>query len=538
MAVQYTITTDPPGAEIFFKEYSDVEGNWQYLGHSPMLDMRFPIGVYRFRAELEGFETLQEVHPTPESARSSRSPDSIHLRLAKVGSVPPGMVSVAPARRIIGLANLDFDYNWAEVPEYFVDKYEVTNTRYSEFVDAGGYSNPVYWKEPLMMDGEVVSWEGAVARFIDTTGQPGPSTWSNGTYPDGKENHPVSGVSWYEAAAYAEYAERSLPTVHHWSAAIGTGSWYLADVVVPLGNFASAGPAPVGTFQGIGTRELYDYAGNVREWCSNAADESGSRRYSVGGAWSDSSYAFMIPRRLSPWDRSPENGFRTVKYPFGKETVQDFVFDPEPWTGRSLPPYSPISDEAFQELATRAFSYDRLELNATIDSVDEGFPLWRRELISFDAPRGEKRMKAILFLPRNVEPPYQAIVYGPSGLATSSSLRSWDIGRVQGQHDYFWEFLVLGGRAVMYTIYWGTYERRPVGGFPADADSAALRDRYVERVLDFKQSVEYLASRSDIDMERLGYYGVSWGANYGLSFLAADDRIKAGVTLLRGYPFR
>jgi formylglycine-generating enzyme required for sulfatase activity len=47
-------------------------------------------------------------------------------------------------------------------------------------------------------------------------GRPGPSTWEAGSYPPGQENYPVSGASWYEAAAYAEFAGTSLPTVAHW----------------------------------------------------------------------------------------------------------------------------------------------------------------------------------------------------------------------------------------------------------------------------------------------------------------------------------
>ena len=53
-------------------------------------------------------------------------------------------------------------------------------------------------------------------QFRDSTGRPGPSTWELGTYPDGQDDWPVSGVSWYEAAAYAAFAGKTLPTVYHW----------------------------------------------------------------------------------------------------------------------------------------------------------------------------------------------------------------------------------------------------------------------------------------------------------------------------------
>ena len=49
-----------------------------------------------------------------------------------------------------------------------------------------------------------------MGEFRDTTGRPGPSTWELGTYPDGQDDWPVSGVSWYEEAAYAAYAGKRV----------------------------------------------------------------------------------------------------------------------------------------------------------------------------------------------------------------------------------------------------------------------------------------------------------------------------------------
>ena len=43
--------------------------------------------------------------------------------------------------------------------------------------------------------------------FRDATGRPGPAAWELGNYPDGRDNFPVTGISWYEAAAYAEFRE-------------------------------------------------------------------------------------------------------------------------------------------------------------------------------------------------------------------------------------------------------------------------------------------------------------------------------------------
>ena len=50
-----------------------------------------------------------------------------------------------------------------------------------------------------------------MARFVDATGRPGPATWDAGSYPEGQENYPVTGVSWYEAAALPPLSAEVCP---------------------------------------------------------------------------------------------------------------------------------------------------------------------------------------------------------------------------------------------------------------------------------------------------------------------------------------
>ena len=94
-----------------------------------------------------------------------------------------------------------------------MDKYEVTNKQYKEFIDNGGYTDKKFWKNEFIKDGKVISWRDAINDFVDKTGRQGPSTWEAGDYPEGQDDYPVTGISWYEAAAYAEYAGKSLPTL-------------------------------------------------------------------------------------------------------------------------------------------------------------------------------------------------------------------------------------------------------------------------------------------------------------------------------------
>ena len=111
-----------------------------------------------------------------------------------------------------------------QLGEFLIDRYEVSNHQFQVFVDAGGYENPKFWEDlEFSRDGDkVLAWEDAMNHFRDATGRPGPATWRNGSFPPGRQEHPVCGVSWFEAAAFARFAGKSLPTIHHWQWAADT----------------------------------------------------------------------------------------------------------------------------------------------------------------------------------------------------------------------------------------------------------------------------------------------------------------------------
>ena len=100
-----------------------------------------------------------------------------------------------------------------QVEGFFLDRYPVTNREYALFIAEGGYEQMALWDESI--------WP-AVLGFVDTTGQPGPRFWENGAFKAGKEDHPVVGVSWYEACAYARWAGKRLPTDPEW---VKAGAW-------------------------------------------------------------------------------------------------------------------------------------------------------------------------------------------------------------------------------------------------------------------------------------------------------------------------
>ncbi|UCE49120.1 MAG: protein kinase [Phycisphaerales bacterium] len=518
-----TIITTPAGADIFFKEYSAIDSQWQYLGISPLENIRFPHGAYRWEIRKKGFETWECVAGGREAPTDA--PRLLEVDLHEEGSLPLGM-NLIRAEYLKEFLDFDSNADAAEASAYLIDKYEVTNKQFKEFVDHGGYEKQGYWKHEFVKDGRELSWEQAMKEFRDKTGRPGPSTWEGGAYLKGQENHPVSGISWYEAAAYAEFVGKSLPTTHHWLTA--SCNWE-AMVIVPFSNFEGDGPAPVGSHPGMGTTGLYDMAGNVKEWCFNATDDSPDHRCILGGAWGEQTYMFNSMDTRSVWDRSPVNGFRCVQYPDGKDSVPDSLFHPvERRVFRDYSIETPASDEEFESYK-KFYDYDQTALNAVVEKVDESSDYWRKEKITLNAAYDGDRMIAYLFLPKGIKPPYQTVVYFPGGTAHRNRPFT---GLEQSA---FTEFVIMSGRALLFPVYKGTYERQLDGKWPNPRSKPiAHRDYVIQYVKDLRRSIDYLESRDDIDSERIAYYGMSWGAVVGPIEMAVEDRIKTGILVVGG----
>jgi dienelactone hydrolase len=84
---------------------------------------------------------------------------------------------------------------------------------------------------------------------------------------------------------------------------------------------------------------------------------------------------------------------------------------------------------------------------------------------------------------------------------------------------------VRSGRAVIYPIYQGTFERRGNVG----AGRNGVRDMQVQWALDFFRAMDYLETRRDVDMQKIGYYSLSMGAFFGPIPVSQEPRIKAAV---------
>lgn len=210
------------------------------------------------------------------------------------------------------------------VDAFYMDKHLVTNAQYKVFVDA----NPQ--RKDLIPDAYQSGF------YL--------SNWKGGSYPDGKGNHPVTGVSWDAAMAYARWAGKRLPTEAEWEKAARGG---FVGMKYPWGNTVDENLAnydenvgdttPVGHYAPNGYG-LYDMSGNVWEWCLDAYEETfyansphrnpgaggqvGNDFTSIkvnrvlrGGSWFNSAQSLRVASRnwSSPSFTSSDYGFRCVR---------------------------------------------------------------------------------------------------------------------------------------------------------------------------------------------------------------------------------
>jgi dienelactone hydrolase len=185
-----------------------------------------------------------------------------------------------------------------------------------------------------------------------------------------------------------------------------------------------------------------------------------------------------------------------------------------------------VADAQFDVLKS-FYAYDRAPLAATVDAVDDSSPYFRQETLSFAAAYGNERVPAHLLLPKNAQPPFQIVVYFPNSYARSANSSSrLDMRLI--------EFIVRSGRALLYPVYKGTFERG--GGVPL-AGVNAMRDMQVAWAKDVFRAVDYLETRSDLDSSRLAFYGSSMGAYYGPIPVALEPRFKVAVFMAGGLRF-
>jgi dienelactone hydrolase len=505
--------TTPPGAEILFKEYAAPDAPWHTLGVTPLHgNTRLPRGALRFLVQKEGFEPLHLARAvTPPFA-----PETIELHPA--GTLED-MVAVPGDTLPVNLSGFNTEHV-VTVGPFRIDRTEVTNRAYKQFVDAGGYEQARFWQ----------SAGADRSKLIDSTGRPGPAAWELGEYPEGRGDDPVSGVSWFEASAYCQFRGKTLPTVYHWARAALPPRELPAPLgpsIVPLSNFGGKGVAPVASYGGMGPYGTFDLAGNVREWVWNLSTEG--RRWILGGSWNDPDYIFSVPFSLPPGDRSPVNGFRCISSE-DQAAIPDTLLSQVDVSSPDYRGARPVSDEVFN-LFARQFAYIPSTAGAIVEGRTETPTGTVRERVTLDAGYDGERLPVYLFLPKSGRPPYQAVIYFPALNAFQS--------RTSSSTFYPADYIVKSGRAVVLPVFKGSFERwDPALGLTGEEYFRATRQRLLQWRQDLGRTIDYLGTRGDIDMKHLGYYGRSFGASMPLPLLALEARLQVAVLHSAGFTYR
>jgi formylglycine-generating enzyme required for sulfatase activity len=533
-----TILSEPAGAAVrvlrFVRGAGAGDDGWVEIGRTPIRGVAMARGDYLMRIAADGHEAVERIASSARgrSINTERAGAEVQLdvRLLPAGRVPAGMVHV-PAG-LYRVASRDLQFLSAALDDFFIDRVEVTNGAFAEFVDAGGYTRAEYWQELAAAAG--VDVQAVRRRFTDRTGMPGPRAWSGQQPARGMESHPVTGVSWYEAAAYCRFRRARLPTLFEWEKAARDGNvaqsqgielpWgYVGarDPATDRANFAGSGTVPVGSYPwGLSAYGALDMAGNAKEWLRNRSE---SGRAVTGGSWGDPIYVFSQVGSIDPASASSSIGFRCARAAYAE---RDNDADDRPLRlAVETPTYRPVDDATFRMLLSH-YEYDPRALDPVVEQRSE-MPAWTVERITYNGPADE-RVIAYLFLPRTARAPYQTMVLVPSTAAffgnNVAALAEEELGP-----------LVRAGRALFTVVMKGMTEREyaPDYEWPRP-NSVAFRDQMVTHATELRLGLDYLATRNDIDMGALAYVGSSWGAGSRLLFAATDDRFRATVLIGAG----
>jgi eukaryotic-like serine/threonine-protein kinase len=533
IADDLSVVTVPPGAHVYLKRFvADKSGHFparQLVGITPITHHQIARGAYFVSIEKEGYAGLERPL-TGQMMRLSgllvpSPPVRLEARLIEAGKGPARMAFVPGG-----------DYrmvSWSRPTEarvrlddFFIDKYEVTNREYKEFISAGGYLKREFWRRPFVKDGRELPWEDEVREFKDRTGLPGPRSWASQDFPEGKAEYPVTDVSWYEATAYAAFRGKELPTVFQWEKAARDGRTAAAGVVMPWGlfagtaagraNFGAHGTVPVESLEfGLSPYGCYHMAGNVAEWCRNASSTGFA---TTGGSWDEEPYFFGRFGDYPGTYGSNKLGFRCVRNEpsaAGDQGAMPLLVASE------VPVYTPAGEATFRALQA-SYRYAQSPVDATVVEV-EAAPDWRREKVTYSGADGERAI-AYLYLPTHHPPPWQVIQFIPADDVFFGH------SALQVRTEATLAPFIKSGRAVLAVVLKGFLERDwPASRTPPSHESVEFRDQVLNWVTDERRGLDYVATRSDLDASRVAYVGWSVDGGLKLGLPAIDTRYRSVV---------
>ncbi|MEG4391205.1 ergothioneine biosynthesis protein EgtB [Microcoleus sp. BROC3] len=207
---------------------------------------------------------------------------------------------------------------------YSIDRYPVTCGQYRDFMESGGYQNPDWWSA----DG----WKWLQVEAVSR-----PLYWSENP---AFNNHPVCGVSWYEAEAYCNFIGKRLPSEAEWEkaaiweAANQTYRIYPWGEKQPNGSLCNHGnniakTSPVDAFpKGASASGCCDMLGNVWEWTASTFDAyPGFKSYPYRGysqAYFDGEHRVLKGGSWATFPQALRSTFRNWYYPGVRQIIAGF----------------------------------------------------------------------------------------------------------------------------------------------------------------------------------------------------------------------
>ena len=234
-------------------------------------------GSHLFEFDHEGWKKFHDAALAVELTLSANQAE-LFTRTLPAGVVHTSLIKAADKTFDMGSPNDDpnhFDderlHNVKLSKDFYLGKYEVTNTQYCEFLNAAGVGSDGTKSEIANGQKLIYGHNWGVTYNISN------NNWEPKT---GYENHPVVNVTWYGADAYCQWAGGFLPTEAQWEYACRAGStaaYCFGDNTDDLVKYAwyyinsSNGTNAVGQMK-PNDWGLYDMHGNVYEWCSDSYD--------------------------------------------------------------------------------------------------------------------------------------------------------------------------------------------------------------------------------------------------------------------------
>ena len=143
-------------------------------------------------------------------------------------------------------------------------------------------------------------------------------------------------------------------------------------------------------------------------------------------------------------------------------------------------------------------------------------------------------MLAYLFLPKKGSPPYQTVILFPG----SGAINRRSSEPIMEERNDRIVFFLKSGRAFLYPVLKGTYERGDALRSDYPDETSFYKDHVIMWVKDFSRSIDYLETCEDIDASKLAYYGTSWGGQMGGIVPAIEPRFVTSVLYVAGMYFQ